>query len=120
MDAAQRSLVRGHAGGRCEYCGILQAHIPFAAFHVGDRKATSGNPSLASYPQGIWSVLPAIAEALLTITEQNTLICFLFILERLFLFINTISKLYSLIYSKAPYVLEEQYSGGFFLTDLIA
>jgi hypothetical protein len=34
MDAARRSLVRGRAGGRCEYCGILQAHIPFAAFHV--------------------------------------------------------------------------------------
>jgi predicted restriction endonuclease len=34
MDAALRSFVRERAGNRCEYCGILQAHIGFAAFHI--------------------------------------------------------------------------------------
>jgi hypothetical protein len=34
MDAATRSLVRERAGGRCEYCGLPQAAVPLATFHV--------------------------------------------------------------------------------------
>jgi hypothetical protein len=34
MDQALRRFVRERAGHRCEYCGILQAHVPFAAFHI--------------------------------------------------------------------------------------
>lgn len=34
MDAALRNMVRQRAGNRCEYCGIPQDHVPFAAFHV--------------------------------------------------------------------------------------
>ena len=34
MQEAVRSAVRERAGHRCEYCGILQAHVPFAAFHI--------------------------------------------------------------------------------------
>jgi len=34
MDQALRRFVRERAGQRCEYCGILQAHVPFAAFHI--------------------------------------------------------------------------------------
>ncbi len=34
MDEALRRFVRERAGHRCEYYGILQAHVPFAAFHI--------------------------------------------------------------------------------------
>jgi len=34
VDEALRRFVRERAGHRCEYCGILQAHVPFAAFHI--------------------------------------------------------------------------------------
>jgi len=34
MDTATRSMVRQHAGNRCEYCGILQEQMSAAAFHV--------------------------------------------------------------------------------------
>lgn len=34
MDAAARRLVRGRAGGRCEYCGLRQMALPLASFHV--------------------------------------------------------------------------------------
>ena len=34
MDQALRRFVRERAVHRCEYCGILQAHVPFAAFHI--------------------------------------------------------------------------------------
>jgi len=56
MDAALRSFVRERAGNRCEYCGILQGHIPFVAFHTdhiipkqhgGDEN--SSNLALACY-----------------------------------------------------------------------
>jgi len=35
IDAATRRLVRERAGGRYEYCGILQGHMSFPAFHIG-------------------------------------------------------------------------------------
>ena len=34
IDAVMRCLVRERAGGRCAYCGILQAHMSFPAFHI--------------------------------------------------------------------------------------
>jgi hypothetical protein len=34
MDQALRRFVRERAVHRCEYCGILQAHVPFAAFPI--------------------------------------------------------------------------------------
>jgi hypothetical protein len=34
MADARRHLVRERAGHRCEYCGILQVHMPFATFHI--------------------------------------------------------------------------------------
>jgi hypothetical protein len=34
MDAATRILVRERVGGRCEYCGFLQAAVPLATFHA--------------------------------------------------------------------------------------
>jgi len=34
MDAATRNLVRERAGGRCEYCGLLQSAVPLTTFHV--------------------------------------------------------------------------------------
>jgi len=34
MEESLRSLVRERAGDRCEYCGLPQAALPFARFHV--------------------------------------------------------------------------------------
>jgi hypothetical protein len=34
IDAATRRLVRERAGNRCEYCGLFQADLTFAAFHI--------------------------------------------------------------------------------------
>jgi hypothetical protein len=34
MDEVLRRFVRERAGHRCECCGIIQAHVPFAAFHI--------------------------------------------------------------------------------------
>ena len=34
IDAATRRLVRERAGNRCEYCGLLQAHLTFSVFHI--------------------------------------------------------------------------------------
>jgi hypothetical protein len=34
MDSATRELVRGRAADCCEYCGLPQSEVPFAAFHV--------------------------------------------------------------------------------------
>ena len=34
ISAAVRRLVRDRAENCCEYCGVSQAHIPFATFHV--------------------------------------------------------------------------------------
>jgi HNH endonuclease len=34
MDEALRRFVRERASHHCEYYGILQAHVPFAAFHI--------------------------------------------------------------------------------------
>jgi 5-methylcytosine-specific restriction endonuclease McrA len=34
MDHALRELVRRRAGGRCEYCQLPQAAVPFAPFHI--------------------------------------------------------------------------------------
>jgi hypothetical protein len=34
IDAATRRLVRERAGSRCEYCGLLQAHLTFSVFHI--------------------------------------------------------------------------------------
>ncbi len=34
MDRALRRRVRDRAGSRCEYCGLLQRHAPFALFHI--------------------------------------------------------------------------------------
>jgi len=34
MDAQVRELVRGRAGGECEYCRLKQENLPFAIFHV--------------------------------------------------------------------------------------
>jgi 5-methylcytosine-specific restriction endonuclease McrA len=34
MDAEVRELVRRRAGGRCEYCGLLQEATPLVSHHV--------------------------------------------------------------------------------------
>lgn len=34
MDEGLRRFVRDRAGHRCEYCGIIQVHVSFAAFHI--------------------------------------------------------------------------------------
>ena len=34
MDAITRSLVRGRAGNRCEYCGLSELAVSLATFHV--------------------------------------------------------------------------------------
>ncbi len=34
MDRSLRRRVRDRAGNRCEYCGLLQRHAPFALFHI--------------------------------------------------------------------------------------
>jgi predicted restriction endonuclease len=34
MQEAVRSVVRERARHRCEYCGILQVHVPLATFHI--------------------------------------------------------------------------------------
>lgn len=34
MDESLRSLVRERAGDCCEYCGLPQAALPFARFHI--------------------------------------------------------------------------------------
>jgi 5-methylcytosine-specific restriction endonuclease McrA len=34
IDVATRRLLCERAGGRCAYCGILQAHMSFPAFHI--------------------------------------------------------------------------------------
>ena len=34
MDANRRELVRRRAAGCCEYCGLSQAAVPFASFHI--------------------------------------------------------------------------------------
>jgi hypothetical protein len=39
MDAATRSFVRDRAGKCCEYCGLPQAALPLAAFHVEHLRA---------------------------------------------------------------------------------
>jgi hypothetical protein len=34
MNAGLRDLVRQRAGHRCEYCGLLQEHLPLIRFHI--------------------------------------------------------------------------------------
>ena len=34
MEATLRDLVRRRAGDRCEYCRLMQVHLPFSTFHV--------------------------------------------------------------------------------------